>query len=277
MPRSLMPPPSAPALITGGSSGIGLAMARQIVASGRPVALIARNETRLAAAVTALKALRADAHILAIAADVGDADAVERGIAATVARFGPLGLAIANAGVARPGLFAEQPLDQHELQMRVNYFGALHLARAAVPALARGGRLVFVSSGAALVGITGYSAYAPSKFALRGLAEVLRVELAERNISVTLALPPDTDTPQLQAENASKPAATRRITRAGGVYSADVVAATILAAAMRGQFMVTNGPALSLLMRIQDLLGPYLRWSQRRAIRAEARAGRTGE
>ncbi|MDR3494542.1 MAG: SDR family oxidoreductase [Ancalomicrobiaceae bacterium] len=273
MSRLPVPPSSAPALITGGSSGIGLAMARRIVAAGRPVAIVARDELRLAAAVTELKAVRADAHILAVAADVGEADAVERAVAATTARFGPLGLAIANAGIARPGLFADQPLADHDEQMRTNYFGALHLARAAVPAFAPGGRLVFVASGAALVGIIGYSAYAPSKFALRGLAEVLRVELAERGIAVTLALPPDTDTPQLAAENVTKPAATKRFTQGGGVYSADVVAATILAAAERGIFMVTNGLALNLIMRVQDLAGPCLRWSQRRVMRAEATKG----
>lgn len=270
MPRLPMSPLSSPALITGGSSGIGLALARRLVATGRPVALIARDEARLGAAVTDLKRRGGDPHILPIAADVGDAEAMDRAVATTVARFGPLGMAIANAGIVRPGLLVDQPLADHEVQMRTNYFGALNLARAAVPALGAGGRLVFVSSGAALVGIIGYASYAPSKFALRGLAEVLRVELAEKGIAVTLALPPDTDTPQLAAENAVRPAAAHRFAASAGVHSADAVATAILAGAERGRFMVTNGAALTLLVRIQDLLGPYLRWQQRRAIRQTA-------
>jgi 3-dehydrosphinganine reductase len=212
--------------------------------------------------------------VLALRGDVTLPLDVARAVDATVDTFGPLGIAVANAGIARPGLFADQSLDDHLSQLQTNYIGSLHLARAAVPAFGKSGRLVFVASGAALIGIHGYSAYAPSKFAVRGLAEVLRVELAARGISVTVAYPPDTDTPQLAAENRTKPASTRQFTEGSGIFSADRVAADIVRAALRGQFQVTTGMSIRMLMWCQDLLGPYLRWEQRRAIAAEAKSDR---
>jgi 3-dehydrosphinganine reductase len=247
-------------------------MARLFVAAGRPVAIMGRDGAKLLEAEATLKAERRLAEVLTVKGDVGEAQDVVRAVVLTSDAYGPLGIAVANAGIARPGFFVDQPLEDHLIQMRTNYEGALNLARAAVPAFGSAGRLVFVSSGAGLIGIHGYSAYAPSKFAVRGLAEVLRVELAARNIAVTVAFPPDTDTPQLAEEARTKPASTRRFTEGSGIFSADQVATDIVRAALRGQFQVTTGLAVGVLMRVQDLLGPYLRWEQRRAIAAEARA-----
>jgi 3-dehydrosphinganine reductase len=269
MPNPL--PPAAPALITGGSSGIGLAMARIFVASGRPVAIMGRDSAKLREAEAGLKQGHPAAGVLGLRGDVGQPLDISRAVDATVDAFGPLGIAVANAGIARPGHFVDQPLGDHVSQMQTNYFGSLHLARAAVPAFGPGGRLVFVSSGAALIGIHGYAAYAPSKYAVRGLAEVLRVELAALGISVTVAFPPDTETPQLHEEALTKPASTKRFTEGSGIFSADKVAGDIIRAALKGQFQVTTGTAIGVLMRLQDLLGPYLRWEQRRAIAAEAK------
>ena len=260
------PPINSPALITGGSSGIGLAMAMALAGRGHPLVLIARDADRLAAAGRRVAEARPDLPCLCLAADVADAGAVAAAVARGAEAFGPYGWVIANAGIARPGLFRDQPLSDHLEQMQINYFGALHTAHAARGTMARGGRLVFVSSGAALYGIYGYSAYAPSKFAVRGLAETLRLELAPDGISVTLAYPPDTDTPQLVAENRTKPEITRRITAGGGLASPETVARRILARAEAGAFLVTQGVMMELLMRSQDLLGPYMRWMQRRAI-----------
>jgi 3-dehydrosphinganine reductase len=278
-PETAMPSPlspKAPALITGGSSGIGLAMARLLVRTGRPVAIMGRDALKLSDAEAELRALNGG-EVLTCRGDVGQYLDVQHAVDATLNAFGPLGLAIANAGIAKPGHFVQQPLTDHIAQMQTNYFGSLHLAEAAITSFAiEGGRLVFVSSGAALVGVHGYSAYAPSKYAIRGLAEVLRVELAARRVSVTVAFPPDTDTPQLIEEAKTKPASTKRFTEGGGIFSADVVARDILKAAMKGQFQVTTGASLKVLMRLQDLLGPYLRWEQRRAIKAEGSLDREG-
>lgn len=250
-----------PAFITGGSSGIGLALARQLAARGHSLALFARDAARLEAACASL-----GPAAMGFACDVSDTPALEAAVAQAIDGLGPPAFAIANAGIAVPGDFAAQPMALHETQMRVNYLGAVAFTRACLPAMPRGGKLIFMSSGAAFFGITGYSAYAPSKFALRGLAEVLRVELAPRGIAVTLAYPPDTDTPQLAAEAATKPAATKEITASAGVWQPEAVARAILRGADRGRFAVTPGAQMTALLWLHSLLGPVLRAWQGRIV-----------
>lgn len=257
------------AFITGGSSGIGRALARKLAGRGFDLGLIARGEERLAETEAVLAHEFPGARVEWVAADVGDEVAARAAAQALVGRLGIPTWAVFNAGVARPGRFLEQPLSDHQEQMRTNYFGALHLAHELAPRMAARGRgkMVFVSSGAAFFGIYGYGAYAPSKFAMRGLAEVLRVELAASGISVTLAYPPDTDTPQLAAEALTKPAATKEITAGGGLWPADKVAEAILRGAERGRFLVAPGAQMRLLAHAHSLLGPALRLWQVRVAR----------
>lgn len=261
-----------PAVVTGGSSGIGLAVAHRLARLGHPVALLARRPDALATAAEAIRSSVPGARVTTHALDVRDAASVAAAVATIAAEHGPIAWLVASAGIAEPGLFVEQSLDSHRAQIEVNYLGTLNAVHpvAASMKAAGGGRIVLVSSGAALFGIYGYSAYAPSKFAVRGLGEVLRVELAEHGIAVTLAFPPDTDTPQLVAENRTKPAATVAITAGGGLWSADAVAEAIVDAAMAGRFMVAPGITLGLLARLHSLLGPLLRWQQSRIVRAKA-------
>ena len=264
------------AVVTGGSSGIGLAVALRLAAAGHPVALMARRAEALADAAETIRRAVPGASVSTHALDVRDAEAVAAAIAAVVATHGPLGWLVASAGVAEPGLFVDQGLDRHRAQMEINYLGTLNAVHAAVPSMrgAGRGRIVLLSSGAGLFGIYGYAAYAPSKFAVRGLAEVLRVELAEHGIAVTVVYPPDTDTPQLAAERLSKPAATERITAGGGVWSAEAVARATAAAATAGRFLVAPGATLAVLARLHSLLAPLLRWHQRRIARDVARRRR---
>src|SRR5262249_23476456 len=150
-----------------------------------------------------------------------------------------------------------------EEHMKTNFVGSLNLAMAAVPFLrVRGGHLVFLSSGAALYGVYGYTAYGASKFAVRGLAESLYVELAEDNIPVTIGYPPDTDTPQLQAELLTKPAATRAITETSGIWQADTVARSIVTAALKRKFAVSQGFTLNVVEKLHSVIGPLLRRRQ---------------
>jgi len=250
------------AIITGGSSGIGLAIAKLLFSRGTSVSLIARNCDRLAAAREAI-AITGDgkARVQTFSADVRDPDKLKQAIALAVDGFGVPDWGIACAGIAIPGTFVNQTLHDHEEQWRTNYLGTLQFMYFMLPHIEKAPkpRLVFIASGAAFAGLYGYSSYGPSKFAVRGLAESLRIELKPRNVCVTIAFPGDTDTPQLESELRLRPEVTSKLANGGGVMSADVVAKGIIAAAERGDFQVTFGWQLHLLALTHSVIAPLLR------------------
>lgn len=256
------------AVISGGSSGIGLAVARLLAQRGYRIHLLARDEARLE---TAREALAADAAagVAAHVLDVRDAEACEMLVRQIGREEGRLDWLVTSAGMAEPGLFKDLDLDQHRRQMETNYFGTLHLLRPCVEIMRRqgSGRITLVSSGAAFVGIAGYSGYGPGKSALRVLAETLEVELAGEGIAVSIAFPPDTDTPQLAVENRTKPAVTKAITAGGGVMTAEAVAASIVKGALAGKFMLTPGALMHAFGWFHSLYGPLFRRQQRRLMR----------
>ncbi len=261
---------SPPAVISGGSSGIGLACARWLASRDIPVLLLARDETRLRSASAGLKRAFPRADVRTLALDVTDEEAcnaLARDMRAG-AEF-PAWL-VTSAGQARPGRFLDLTSAQHRQQMEVNYFGTLNLVRAFTPLMTArgGGRIAMVSSGAALMGVTGYSAYGASKFAVRGLAEVLRIELASHGISVTIAYPPDTDTPQLEEEALNRPPETQAVAAGGGLATPDQVAHDIMSAAQAGRFAVSTGARLTALISLHSILAPFLRRRQSALVKA---------
>lgn len=259
------------AIISGGSSGIGKACAGKLIERGHHVALLARDPDRLDQARAELSARWPRAGISCHSVDVGDWDACRMAVSGLIEAHGPPAWVIASAGTARPGLFLEQPAEEHARHIQVNFLGTIHLVRAAAPAMAKAGdgHIVLIASGAAFLGIYGYSAYAPSKFAVRGLAEILRLELAGHGISVTLACPPDTDTPQLAEEQLTKPALTQRISSGGGLWSAGAVASAIVEAASKRRFWAGPGRAIAALTYLHSLIGPIFHLRQRRLLRHE--------
>jgi 3-dehydrosphinganine reductase len=259
------------AIITGGSSGIGLALARRLCASGMDLTLIARGASRLCAAATALESLRMrdDQRVLTVCADVADKQQVTASISMAVTQLGVPELLVTSAGMARPGYFDELPDGIFEASMRVNYFGTLHAVQAVAPAMRaqRRGRIVMMSSAAGLLGIFGYAAYSPTKFALRGLAEALRGEFARDDVGISVVYPPDTDTPQLHEENKTKPAETRRISANAATWQADDVAQLIIKGIAAGRFAITPGFETTVLYRLGSVLSPLLAWQFDRLVR----------
>ena len=252
-----MPRPVSHALITGASSGIGLALARQLAGRGAALTLVARDEARLKRACTELPA---GTRVHSGPADVTQPEQLEAVFRAGQDAHGPYDLIVANAGQAEPGLFPDLPPDVFRQMMEVNFFGSLHTARLALPHFTNQGHgsLIFVASGAALTGLAGYSAYSPAKFAVRGLAESLRNEYAPFGIHIGLAYPPDTETPQLAYEEARKPACTKAITAGGGRLSAEQVAAALVRGYDRKKFLITPGWPMFLLARWHSLIAPLL-------------------
>jgi 3-dehydrosphinganine reductase len=268
-----MSPRDQHVLITGGSSGIGLALARQCAAQGARLSLLARDHTRLAAARTELLAASPGASVFTTSVDVALAADLTAALTAAEQTHGAVDILIASAGIARPGYFEDVPVAIFERAMAVNYFGTLYALKTLIPAMRarRHGAVVLISSGAGLHGFFGYTSYSPTKFALRGLAEALRAELKDSGVGITIVYPPDTDTPQLAEENLTKPIETKAITAGGGLWSADAVAALTLAGLARGRFSITPGWQITALAWLHSLLAPVLYWSFDRTAR-QARA-----
>lgn len=216
------------AVVTGGSGGIGYELVRRLVADGVRVSVLALDDGRLADLATAHPAGTPAVHLEAV--DVRDREAVRAAVARSEARHGPCDLLVTCAGVGRPGRFVELEDAEFERELDINYLGTLHAVRAVVPGMIERGRgdIALVSSFAALLGLYGYGAYAPTKYAVRGLAETLRTELRPHGIHVACVYPTDVDTPMLAAEEPLKPPELRALAAGGHVLSPADVADIIL-------------------------------------------------
>ncbi|MBN1439384.1 MAG: SDR family oxidoreductase [Anaerolineales bacterium] len=246
------------ALITGGSSGIGLALGRRLAARGASVWLVARDGSKLEAARRELAAA-APQKIGCTPGDVAEESQAQAAAAEAVKALGPLDILINNAGTSHPGYFLEMDAQVFRGTMETNYFGTLNMTRAVVPGMIERGRghLVNVASAAAYLALFGYSSYAPTKWAVRGLSDALRYELKPRGIRVTLALPPDTDTPSLAREKAIRPKELDILSASGTVYSPDAVARDILRGVERNRYLVITGWDTKLFYWLTNLLGPW--------------------
>lgn len=252
------------AIITGGSSGIGKATAQLLASQGVHISIIARTQTKLEAAKADIEAarVRSDQRIIALCADVADRVQAEQAIKAAIDQIGSPDLLITSAGIAHPGYFQELPIEIFERTMAVNYFGSLYCVKAALPVMEqqRQGHIVLISSGAGLIGIYGYTPYSPTKFALRGLAESLRGELKLTGVNVSIVYPPDTDTPQLEEENKTKPMETKMITGTAKTWSAEGVAFEIVQGIKKKSFAITPGLEMKLIGNLHSLLAPGINW-----------------
>jgi NAD(P)-dependent dehydrogenase (short-subunit alcohol dehydrogenase family) len=234
--------------ITGGTSGIGRAMALSLAQQGANVVVAGRRGARGDEVANEMRAQAKDAatqHLSYAPLDVGDAEQASRVVAAAAESLGGLDVVITCAGVVYPGTFAEGSAAELEEEMRTNFYGTVHVVRAALPLLRStehtglGAHICSVNSLAGVFGVFGYSGYCASKFAVVGFMEVLRQELLSDKIKITVVLPGDTATPMLEAENKRKPAETSAITGNAKVVSPEHVAKLALDGVAAGDFHVT--------------------------------------
>jgi NAD(P)-dependent dehydrogenase (short-subunit alcohol dehydrogenase family) len=181
-------------LITGGSSGIGRATALRLARHGSRIAVAARNTQALAEVVQEAEKLGTQA--LAVPTDVTDPNQCGRAVETAVARFGRLDVLLCSAGVSMRTYFENSDLTAMETVVRVNFLGTMYATYYALPHIKKTrGSLVAISSLTGLRGIPSYSVYGASKFAVQGLYESLRVELARDGVHVGVVSPGFVDTP----------------------------------------------------------------------------------
>jgi NAD(P)-dependent dehydrogenase (short-subunit alcohol dehydrogenase family) len=198
---------SSVAVITGGASGFGLALAERCAASGHAVVLLDRDGTRAEAEATALAAAHG-VDAIGMATDVADHDAVAAAAANVAERFGRADLVISNVGVQLFGAMDRMTVDEWRWVLDVNVIGSARVAAAFLPLLrqAPAGRLAFTTSSSVLDPAARMAAYQASKFAVWGLAETLRIELAADGISVSVIFPSGLITRHLETSTEAQPA-----------------------------------------------------------------------
>jgi 3-oxoacyl-[acyl-carrier protein] reductase len=177
------------AFVTGGASGIGLAVATALGRRGAQVAIFNRNAERAEAALSELRASGLEAR--AFPADIAKTESVEAAFAAALAAFGRVDVLVNNAGLTRDGLFLRMTDVQWDEVLDTNLKGAFRCCRAvAKPMLkARYGRIVNISSVVGLMGNAGQANYAASKAGLLGLTKSLAREFSARSVTVNAVCP----------------------------------------------------------------------------------------
>ena len=181
------------ALVTGASSGIGEAAALELARRGASVAVAARSVEKLESLAARVSA--ADGRVLVVEADVADRASVEAMVGRVLEEFGRLDVLVNNAGLGLSGRVSELRAEDLRYVFEVNTIGPLNCVQAALPRMVRGGRIVNVSSVVGKRAIPKVGGYCSSKFALNALSDSLRVEVADRGISVTSVYPGTTRTP----------------------------------------------------------------------------------
>lgn len=229
-------------LVTGGTEGIGRAIALDLAAQGHNVTVLARNPARLQATVADMEQRRqAPAQRFdAVSCDVSDFTALDAVLQAQIARHGAPTQLFNVAGYARPGFIEELPVADLDRMMQLNYLGTAYACKIVAPHMvqARNGRIVNTASLAGFLGVFGYTGYCASKFAVIGFSEALKRELAPFGVEVAVLCPPNTRTPGLERENVFKPASVLAEEERHTTLTPEAVAASLWQQLRKRRFMI---------------------------------------
>lgn len=176
-------------LITGGSRGLGLALARQLAAEGARIAICARSVDQLGQAHVELENLGAE--VLSLAVDVTDPDQVESMIQDVVDHYGKIDVLINNAGIIQVAPHEALTIGDYEIAMKTNFWASLYTMLSVIPhfKFQGEGRIVNITSIGGKIAVPHLLPYTASKHALVGLSEGMQVELKKDNIHVTTIVP----------------------------------------------------------------------------------------
>ncbi len=248
------------ALITGGSSGLGLSMATKLAAEGYIPVLVARDTEKLEKAVNLIK--NAGFTARSFTADVSRTDQIEQVAREVESEFGEIHFLVLNAGVVHTKLLLDYDnMETLKEVLEINLWGTVLCARCFVPLMKEGSKILLVSSAFALIGGAGYSTYCAAKAGVMNFGEALRRELLSKKISVYVACPADIDTPQYAQEIADSPAWMNSSHR-NRPLSAEVAAKRILKKCKGGRFLIIINSDVLLLefiarifpRRLKDLI-----------------------
>jgi NAD(P)-dependent dehydrogenase (short-subunit alcohol dehydrogenase family) len=247
-------------IVTGGSRGLGLILARRLALLGARVAILARDEGALLRALEDLR--RRGGTVIAVRCDVRDRAQVQSAVRTVVQELGPVDVLINNAGILQAGPMETMTLEDYEDNIRTHVLGPLHMSLAVLPEMRRrgSGRIVNISSVGGQVAPPHLLPYVASKFALTGLSEGMRAELQKEGIVVTTVNPGLMRTGSVYNaffKGQHRAELTWFATAASLPFlsiSAERAASMILFAVRRGRSQVTLGALAKLAARLHGLL-----------------------
>lgn len=235
------------ALITGGSSGLGFAMAKQLAQEGYNLILLARNKDKLDCAVSDLQ--KSSSSVIGFQADITDQASLNVVADYLQKHNTKINFLILNAGIVLVNAVRDASSDDLKQVIDNDLYGSILSSKIFLPALDEKARVLFISSALGLVGAAGYGSYCAAKAGIINYAAVLRRELLG-HASVYVACPADIDTPQYAAEKATMPDWMKRGNIRGKVLSADVVASKILKKCHGRTFLIMTNIDIYFLLLI---------------------------
>lgn len=249
-------------VVTGGSEGLGLAVATHCAQQGAKVTIMARTLSKLNKAkeeILAKAPHAAKGDILCVSCDVTDTKAVDAAFDTCVRTQGQaVDVYIGCAGIAVTGFAHGMPLSQYEKMINLNYLGNVRCVNAVLDSMVarRAGQIVLVGSTMSHIAFVGYTGYAASKYALKGYAEGLRHELLPHNVKVAAFYPASMDSPGFEVENRTKPQVTKEIEGSADLQTVEEASAELFAGLARGEFQITNDLVTYFLQSAGTLTAP---------------------
>ena len=242
------------AIIPGGSKGMGKATAKLFVQLGGSICIIARGMDELTETQEECYKLRSEESqfVEIISCDTTDMDKLKPLITDTINKYRVPDYLFNFVGYAYAQYIEKLTLEDFKRNMDINYYGQLVPTLIVLPYLLEGkqGYITFTSSIMGFMAIMGYTTYCPTKYALFGLAEILRHELLPYNIKVSVLFPVDTDTPGFAEENKIKPEECKIISDSGTVMTAEEVAEVFIDGIFNERFAILPGEAA---IQIKDM------------------------
>jgi NAD(P)-dependent dehydrogenase (short-subunit alcohol dehydrogenase family) len=187
------------AVITGGTSGIGLSTAQRFVEEGAHVFIFGRRRQELDKAAALI-----GRNVTAVQGDVGKVEDLDRLYAQVQTQKGRLDILVASAGVVEIQPFGEVTTEHYDRTFDINVRGLLNTSQKALPLMREGGAIILVSSIAAFMGFPGYTTYSATKAAVRSFARTWTAELKDRGVRVNVLSPGPIDTPIIDSQSDTK-------------------------------------------------------------------------
>jgi NAD(P)-dependent dehydrogenase (short-subunit alcohol dehydrogenase family) len=265
----------ATVLVTGAGGGLGRAIAEQFAVAGAHIVALDKDAAAVASLQAALES-RGRA-CLALPCDVTDPDACARAVAATIERFGAIDVLVNNAGMSHRSGLAETDLTVIRRVMDVNFYGAVHCTKAALPRLVeRRGLIVAISSVAGYTPLIARTGYAASKHALHGFFESLRSEVAPQGVQVMMVCPSfiATQIDRNALGGDGQPVRHAQVT-IGRPLTADAAAQQIVAGAARGRRLLLVGRTAWMAWWISRLAPSQYEKLMARRLRGELESSAT--